>query len=237
MSHFASSWTGSTHLSDVVVLQDDDVWKDHQAAHKIASTTGSFSFVRDFDDTVIDISSLESLPSVNNVLYLDDTWYSDAHESEIQADLAAKSEIERFSLLSAWRTQKVFTPWTRAKKKMAAARREATVTEKRQYAQQFQKAKQDEYISWSEENDVYELVNMREQKVPNFVTGRWVLTVKRNKDGSFQKCKARWVLRGFLDKQVWQIQTDSPTSTRPGFRLQCQMAANLREFACELTSS
>ena len=40
------------------------------------------------------------------------------------------------------------------------------------------------------------------------------------------KCKARWVLRGFQDRQVWDLQTDSPTSTRPGFRLQCQVAAN-----------
>ena len=67
---------------------------------------------------------------------------------------------------------------------------------------------------------------MRKHFVKNFVTGRWVLTVKRDKDGNFQKVKARWVLRGFLDKQQSDLQTDSPTSTRPGFRLQCQIAAN-----------
>ena len=49
---------------------------------------------------------------------------------------------------------------------------------------------------------------------------------QRDKDGKFLKCKARWVLRGFQDRQVWDLQTDSPTSTRPGFRLQCQAAAN-----------
>lgn len=53
-----------------------------------------------------------------------------------------------------------------------------------------------------------------------------MLTVKRNKVGTFSKCKARWVLRGFQDQQIWNLQTDSPTSTRPGFRLQCQVAAN-----------
>ena len=42
---------------------------------------------------------------------------------------------------------------------------------------------------------------------------------------NFLKCKARWVLRGFQDAQHWNLQTDSPTSTRPGFRLQCQAAA------------
>ena len=67
---------------------------------------------------------------------------------------------------------------------------------------------------------------MRKYKVTNYITGRWVCTVKRDKDGNFQKCKARWVLRGFQDAQHWDLQTDSPTSTRPGFRLQCQAAAN-----------
>ena len=56
--------------------------------------------------------------------------------------------------------------------------------------------------------------------------GIWVLTVKRDKDGKFVKCKARWVLKGFQDKQKLDQQTDSPTSTRPGFRMTCQLAAN-----------
>ena len=67
---------------------------------------------------------------------------------------------------------------------------------------------------------------MRKHKIQNFITGRWVLTIKRDKDGNFLKCKARWVLRGFQDAQHWDLQTDSPCATRPGFRLQCQDAAN-----------
>merc|ERR1711953_211796 len=84
----------------------------------------------------------------------------------------------------------------------------------------------DEFKSWQEENHVYEIVDMRKHHCKNYVTGRWVLTIKRDKDGNFEKCKARWVLRGFLDKQGNTIQTDSPTATRPGFRLTCQVAAN-----------
>ena len=53
-----------------------------------------------------------------------------------------------------------------------------------------------------------------------------MLTVKRDRDGKFQKCKARWVLRGFQDRQKDAQQTDSPTSTRPGLRLLCQNAAS-----------
>ena len=113
------------------------------------------------------------------------------------------------------------------RRKVNAARREATQQEKRLYAKQCLEAKHGEIKSWTEENDVYELVDMRKLKVQNFITGRWVLTIKRDKDGNFLKCKARWVLRGFQDAQHYDLQTDSPTSTRPGFRLQCQAAANL----------
>ena len=83
-----------------------------------------------------------------------------------------------------------------------------------------------EWKSWKDENDILELVDMRTLDIQNYITGRWVMTIKRDKDGSFQKCKARWVLRGFQDTQHWNLQTDSPTATRPGFRLQCQAAAN-----------
>ena len=76
------------------------------------------------------------------------------------------------------------------------------------------------------DNDVFELVDLRKVKCKNFVRGRWVLTVKRDKDGNFLKCKARWVLQGFLDKQKDDQQTDSPTASRPGFRMACQFAAN-----------
>ena len=94
------------------------------------------------------------------------------------------------------------------------------MTEKRQYSKGFLEAKLKEYQSWVD-NDVFELVDLRKVKCRNFVKGRWVLTIKRDKDGNFVKCKARWVLQGFLDKQKDEQQTDSPTSSRPGFRLAC----------------
>ena len=42
------------------------------------------------------------------------------------------------------------------------------------------------------------------------------------------KCKARWVLRGFQDRQKDEQQTDSPPASRSGFRLAVQQAANKR---------
>ena len=103
--------------------------------------------------------------------------------------------------------------------------KEASTEEKRYYLEDFSNAKTKECQSWFDE-EVYELVDLRKTACKNFVTGRWVLTIKRKKDGSFDICKARWVLRGFQDKQAQFLQTDAPTSTRPGFRLACQVAAN-----------
>ena len=68
------------------------------------------------------------------------------------------------------------------------------------------------------DNEGFDLVDLRKAKPKNFVTGRWVLTIKTDKQGNFFKAKARWVLRGFQDKQKDHLQTDSPASTRPGFR-------------------
>ena len=69
---------------------------------------------------------------------------------------------------------------------------------------------------------------MRKIKVINYVAGRWVLTTKTDKDGNFLKCKARWVLKGFQDKQKDTQQTDSPAASRAGFRCATQLAANKR---------
>ena len=106
-------------------------------------------------------------------------------------------------------------------------RKDATQQEKRQLAKQFLGAKKAECQSWID-NEVFDLVDMRKTRVRNFVAGRWVLTVKKDKDGNFQKCKARWALKGFQDKQKNTQQTDSPAASRAGFRCATQLAANYR---------
>ena len=84
-------------------------------------------------------------------------------------------------------------------KKQLKAQKEANATDLRNFSKQFKEAKLLEYESWKE-NEVFELVDTRNVHCNNWVTGRWVLTVKRDKEGNFQKCKAGWVLRGFQDK-------------------------------------
>ena len=69
-------------------------------------------------------------------------------------------------------------------------RKEAT-TESRVHRKQSLEAK-NSCKSWSE-NEVFDLVDTRKLRVRNWVTGRWVLTIKGDKEGNFLKTKA---LRG-----------------------------------------
>ena len=73
-------------------------------------------------------------------------------------------------------------------------RKEATATETRASQKQFLEAKHLERKSWLD-NEVFDLVDTRKIQVRNWVAGRWVLTLKRDKHGNFLKTKARWVLR------------------------------------------
>ena len=68
------------------------------------------------------------------------------------------------------------------------------------------------------DNEVFDLVDLRKNKPKNCVTGRWVLFIKTDKQGNFLRTKTRWVRRSFKNKQKDDLQTDSPASTRPGFR-------------------
>ena len=81
------------------------------------------------------------------------------------------------------------------------ARKEASAQEVRGYYQQFTEAKHVEYKSWVDK-EVFYLIDLRKVKTKNYVTGRWVLNIKTDKQGNFVKAKARCVLRGFQDKQT-----------------------------------
>ena len=91
-------------------------------------------------------------------------------------------------------------------------RKEATATETKAYQKQFLEAKHLECKSWLD-NDVFDLVDARKIQVRNWVTGRWVLTLKRDKDGNILKTKARWVLRSFQ----W-LPPCNPSSRKQGLK-------------------
>ena len=67
-------------------------------------------------------------------------------------------------------------------KRRSRARKEASAQEVRGYYKQFVEAKHVEYKSWVD-NEVFDLVDLRKVKPRNFVTGRWVLTIKTEKQG------------------------------------------------------
>ena len=62
----------------------------------------------------------------------------------------------------------------------AKKRKEASATDIRTYRRQFTEAKKAEIKSW-QDNNVYEIIDIRKHKIKNYITGRWVLTVKINK--------------------------------------------------------
>ena len=86
-------------------------------------------------------------------------------------------------------------------------RKEATQQAKRELAKQFLEAKKAECQSWFD-NDVFEIVDLRKIRVRNFVKGRWVLTVKKDKDGKFLNVRQDGYLRvsrtskKILNKQI-----------------------------------
>ena len=70
------------------------------------------------------------------------------------------------------------------------ARKEATLKKLKVYARLFIEAKSAEIKSWFD-NDVFDLVNIRKFKPKSFVTGRWVLTVKRDGESLLEMASSR----------------------------------------------
>ena len=105
---------------------------------------------------------------------------------------------------------------------------ESVITQEvlRKYAKEIKQAKLAEFRSFLDFTAMT-FSDKRRHKIDNYVTGRWVLTIKVDKDGQFKKFKARWVCRGFQDAQKYDLQTDSPTATRSGFRVASQHAASM----------
>ena len=99
---------------------------------------------------------------------------------------------------------------------------ESVITQEvlKKYAKEIKQAKLEEFRSFLDFTAVT-FRDKRRHKIDNYVTGRWVLTIKVDKHGQFKKFKARWVCRGFQDAQKYDLQTDSRTSKWPKNRTGC----------------
>ena len=154
-------------------MDDEEHWNSQPDEHKWASKTGSFSYVRDPDNKVIDMTSFSTMPVANETFYLTNSWHRHADIAEVHEDIKDKTRWEKQALLAAVYqpaySQFLSLPTPKAAKrprrKVNAARREANANEKRMYAKQFKEAKFLEWQSWSKENDVLELVDMRKEKI------------------------------------------------------------------------
>ena len=221
-------------LGNLVIDHSDQTFLTDE--QRFAGEAGSFQFCTDLEGNPIDIDEVETPQSTLRALYSDhrgSRYYPDQSlltelpdPNDTSGRLGTTQEVDdEIRLIEfCFRAQSIKTPSTAKIKKS----KEASQTELRQYSKQFAEAKKNEIDSWVE-NDVYDLVDIRKlspHDKRNFVTGRWVLNIKRGRDGTFEKCKARWVLRGFQDKQKFDQQTDSPAASRPGFRMACQLASN-----------
>ena len=200
-------------------IEDDVHWSMLTQEQKICSNTGSFTVPRLIDNTPIDVSAVPSSSKVFTTEAVTTAGQRNVRK-KCYADIVEDYKISEddSAFLTLYQSTEKFAHLVGKKRK------EATQQEKRQMAKQFLEAKKAECKSWFD-NDVFELVDMRKLKIRNFVSGRWVLTIKRDKDGNFLKCKARWVLKGFQDKQKDSQQTDSPAASRSGFRCVAQQAA------------
>ena len=219
-----------TDEPDMIYDPQTSDWDRYTEMDKEACVTESFSFVRNCDRDVLSLESyIPSKGVCEGFLVAPATKNSNSDIYEQMPGITEEDKVmlslcfdRRGQLYSGFKAAPA--PTTARIKK----RKEASAKDKRDYSKDFWDAKQKEIQSWID-NEVYELADVRKltkEQRRNFVTGRWVLTIKRTKDGHFDKCKARWVLRGFLDKQKNEQQTDSPAASRPGFRLAASAAAN-----------
>ena len=168
-----------------------------------------------------DTCNLITMPCVQRSLHLDGAT-NDFENIKVEAPKGVDGQTE--DLLERRMVVCGRGAETRAKMR-SRARKEASAQGVRGYYKRIAEAKHLEYRSWVD-NEVFDLIDMRKFKPRQYVTGRWVLTIKTDKQGNFLRAKDRWLLRGFQDKQKEYLETDSPAFIRPGFWMSCQMAAS-----------
>ena len=147
---------------EVDLVFDEKDWAYYTEDQKLCANTASFSMPRYIDGAPVDTKKVTSKVRYGSTRYVKPT----RNKSDIQEDYFLLTEEDKATKLTfSFLSQK-------------AQRKEATATEKRQMKKQFDEAKRAEYQSWLD-NEVFELVDMRKLgKIKNYVTGRWVLTIK-----------------------------------------------------------
>ena len=200
---------------DLSILTNDDHWTVTPETHKYAGAAGSFCFVTTANGEKQDVVNLTTIPSVQRSLCLEEVT-DDSSSTRVElpngVDKQTRDMLERCMATCGKAAGARALTRSRARKG-----KEASAQEVRGYFTQFARAKHLEWKSWID-NEVFDLVDLRKFKPNNHVTSRLVLTITTVKQGNFLRAKARWVLRGFQDKQMDYLQTDSPVYTGLEFR-------------------
>ena len=164
--------------------------------HKLAAAAGSFCLAMTENGEQQDICNLITMPCVQRSLYLDELTNDFGN---IKVEVPKGVDGQTRDMLERCMATCGRAAGTRAKMR-SRARKKHQLKKVREYYKQFAEAKHLEYRSWVD-NEVFDLIDMRKAKPRNCVTGQLVLTIKSDKQGNFIRAKARWVFRGFQDKQ------------------------------------
>ena len=150
-------------------------------AHKYAAAAGSFCFVTTENGEQQDLYNLTTLPCVQRSLCLDEVTNDSSSSAQVEVPKGVDSQTR--DMLERCMATCGKAAGARAKRR-SRARKEASAQEVRGYYKQFAEAKHLEWKSWID-NEVFDLVDLRKVKPKNYVTGRWVLTIKTDKQGNF----------------------------------------------------
>ena len=170
------------------------------ATHKCAAAAGSICFLMTENGKQQDVCNLITMSCVQRSLYLNEVT-NDFKNTQVEVPDGVDGQTR--DMLERCMTTCGRAAGTRAKMR-SRARREASAQEVRGHYKRFAEAKHLEYRSWVD-NKVFDLIDLRKVTPRNYVTGRWVLTIKTDTQGNFLKAKARWVLRGFQNKHKTRI--------------------------------
>ena len=173
---------------DLHALTDDEHWTMTPETHKHAAAAGSFCFVTTEKGEQQGICKLVTVPCVQRSL-CHDVLTNDHRNTQVNVPSGVNPQTR--DMLERCMATCGKVAGARAKMR-SRARKEASAQEVRGHYKQFAEAKHLEYRSWVD-NEVFDLIDMRKYKPRNYVTGRWVPTIKTAKQDNILRAKARWV--------------------------------------------
>ena len=147
---------------------------------KVCSNTGSFTVPRDIEDRPSSLHAMPSAEVYNNFSFFAHTRQHDKYD--VESVCHGLNDDDR-AMLTLYTERQESRKASNTQQLIGKKRKEATQQEIRAYTKPFLEAKQLECKSWLD-NEVFDLVETRKLQVRNWVTGRWALTIKRDRETS-----------------------------------------------------